>query len=301
MPASVPPGVVTLAFDPVLRLGQLGIRWETIGIAVAILLALVAGALIAGRTPRPGGRLRRDDLLFVALGATPGAVVGGRVGYVLLHLDYFAARPAAITDPATGGLELSLAVVGGVLTGLVVASLLDGSARRWAHAAAVPLLGGLAVGKTAMAFGGSGQGQPSDAAWATAYAGGGPWASLAPGVPSHPAQLYESLGYVLALVVLGFAVAAGLGARRDGRLLGLALVLVALVRLAVAFTWRDATVVGPFRVEHLLALGPLVLGVGMSVVFARRSIVGDPRAHDGEPTWPDPSIADGWRAPTDGR
>jgi phosphatidylglycerol---prolipoprotein diacylglyceryl transferase len=303
VPASVPPAVVTFAFDPVLRLGQIGVRWETVGIAAAILAALVAGALVAGRTPREGGggRLRRDDLLFVALGATPGAVVGGRLGYVLLHLDYFVARPDAIADPAAGGLELSLAVVGGVVTGLVVGALLDGSGRRWAHAAAVPLLGGLALGKASLALGGSGQGLPLDAAWATAYGGVGPWGSLAPGAASHPAQLYESLGYVLALIVVGLAVAAGIGARRDGRLLGLALVLVALVRLVVAFSWRDGTLVGPFRAEHLLALTPLVLGIAAWFAFGRQSTVGDRRAQGDEPAWPDPSVADRWRARTNGR
>jgi phosphatidylglycerol---prolipoprotein diacylglyceryl transferase len=303
VPASVPPAVVTFGFDPFLRLGQIGIRWETVGIAAAILVTLVVGGLIAGRTPREGGggRLRRDDLLFVALGATPGAVVGGRLGYVLLHLDYFVARPDAIADPAAGGLELSLAVAGGVLTGLVVATLLDGSGRRWAHAAAVPLLGGLGLGKAALALGGSGQGQPSDVGWATAYGGVGPWGSLAPAVPSHPAQLYESLGYVLALLVVGLAVAAGIGARRDGRLLGLALVLIALVRLTVAFTWRDGTLAGPFRAEHLLALGPLTLGIAAWVAFGRESTFGDRRAQDDEPAWPDPSVADRWRARTNGR
>jgi phosphatidylglycerol:prolipoprotein diacylglycerol transferase len=293
--------VISFMFDPFLRLGQVALRWETLGTALAILGALVAGALIAGRTPGAGGgfRLRRDDLLFVALGATPGAVVGGRLGYVLLHLDYYAAHPEAIADPAGGGLELSLAVAGGVLTGLAVASLLDGSTRRWAHVAAVPLLGGLALGKAALALGGSGQGAPSDTGWATAYLGDGPWGSLAPGVPSHPSQLYEAAGYVLALLVLAFVTASGIGARRDGRLLAIALVLIALVRAGVALTWRDAPIAGPLRTEHLLVLVPLALGVATWLGCLRAASRADRRA--GDLDWPDPALATQWRAETDRR
>ena len=42
---------------------------------------------------RPDGdgpnHLRADDLLFIAVAAIPGAVAGGRLGYWLLHYDYY--------------------------------------------------------------------------------------------------------------------------------------------------------------------------------------------------------------------
>ena len=57
---------------------------------------------------------------------------------------------------------------------------------RWMHALAIPLLLALALGKGAMILGGSGQGQLTDVAWATAYLGPGPWGSLAPQLPAQP-------------------------------------------------------------------------------------------------------------------
>src|SRR4249919_1382019 len=60
--------------------------------------------------------LRLDDLLYIAVAALPGAVVGGRIGYVLTHLPYYSANPGAAFDVGQGGFELSLAVVGGTLT-----------------------------------------------------------------------------------------------------------------------------------------------------------------------------------------
>ena len=115
-------------FDPALALGDRAIRLETLGLAIAVLAGLLWAALIAGRTPAFEGwigtpahagherasvvpeavaddepwHLRRDDLLFIVLGAVPGAVVMGRAFAVLVHLDYYRAFPQAILDPALG-------------------------------------------------------------------------------------------------------------------------------------------------------------------------------------------------------
>src|SRR6185503_13590278 len=75
--------------------------------------------------------------------------------------------------------------------------------------AAVPLLIALAVGKLAQLLGGAGQGTPFDGAWATAFVGDGPWVSFAPGVPSHPSQVYEGLW-----LIVGIALALLLGGNR---------------------------------------------------------------------------------------
>ncbi|HVL53087.1 MAG TPA: prolipoprotein diacylglyceryl transferase family protein, partial [Vitreimonas sp.] len=191
----MPLAVIALDFDPVVRLGEWAIRMDTLVAALGVLLALVLAAAIARRMPAKGseaiaGILRPDDVLFIALAAMPGALIGGRLGYVLLHLEYYAANPTAFVDPAQGSLELALAVVGGALTGGYGARVLSGSAARWFDVAAVPTLAALAVGKLAMAAAGSGQGIPWQGSWATAYVGPGPWGSLAAGFPAHPAQLY---------------------------------------------------------------------------------------------------------------
>ena len=115
----------------------------------------------------------------------------------------------AIVDPAQGSLELSLAIVGGTLSGAYVAGLLGAPIGRWLRAAALPLLFVLGSGKLAMVLGGSGQGLPSDLPWATAYVGPGPWGSLAPALPSHPSQLYEGIATLAVLAVLTLALASG--------------------------------------------------------------------------------------------
>ena len=266
----MPLGVITLAFDPVVELGETSsVRVETIALAIVLFLGLILAARMAQITPSigpyvPAPGLHFDDLVFILVGAVPGAIAGGRLGYVLDHLGYYRDNPAAILDPAQGGLTLTLAVPLGILSGGFIARLLGAPVSRWLHAAAFPLLFVLAAGKLIGVLGATGQGSPSDLPWATAYGGAGPWGSLAAEIPSHPAQVYEAI-----LVGLAIAGLAALGrieviARRDGAAMFAALGLWAIARFLVAFTWRDPAVLGPLRMEQLLDLGLLaVAGLGL--------------------------------------
>ena len=262
----MPLAVITITFDPVLRLSDTSsVRYETIALAIVLLLGLMVAARIASRTPADDDadapeRLRLDDLVFVSVGAVPGAIVGGRLGYILDHLDYYRANGAAIFDAAQGGLTLGLAVPLGILTGAAIARLLGASVGRWLGAAALPLLFVLAAGKLVGVLGATGQGAGSDLPWATAYASAGPWGSLAADLPAHPSQVYEAVLLALAIPVLyvGTRVVAD---RRPGAAMFLALGLWSVVRILVGATWRDATVLGPVRIEQVLAV--VVLGIAV--------------------------------------
>jgi prolipoprotein diacylglyceryltransferase len=228
-------------------------------------------------------------------------VVGGRLGYVLLHLDYYGADPGAIMDPAQGGLQLSIAVLGGTLTGGYVAALVGASVRGWMHVAALPLLVALEGGKAAMAWGGSGQGVASSDLPTTAYLGPGPWGSLGPGIPSVPSQLLEAGALALAGILLVALVAAGGFQRRDGRLYLAGGALWLAGRLAIATTWRDPAAVGPLNVDQLISIALLGILAVAWLVAGRRSgpdHAGTP-ASEG-PAWPDETASAGLRRPVHG-
>jgi prolipoprotein diacylglyceryltransferase len=262
------------------------VRWQTLALAAVIMLGLA----LAARWARAAG-LRSDDLLYIAVAVGPGAVLGGRLGYGLAHFDAYAANPARLLDPGVGSLDLATSVVGGLLAGTYVVSLLGAPIARWAAAVAVPLLVALGTGKLAMVLGGAGQGLPLDAQWATAFVGPGPWGSLAPDLPSHPSQLYEGL------LVLGWALLLGAATRRrgldrpDGRVLLIALAGWALVRAAVSVTWRDPVVIGPFGAAGVLTI---VVGVEAAMFLlilaarGRRDASKDGPAGAPEPGWPEP-------------
>jgi phosphatidylglycerol---prolipoprotein diacylglyceryl transferase len=309
------PAVIEFTFAPIVSIGGLEVRLETIALAGVILVALVVAAMIAWGTPLDLGRptdsldeddepnhLRADDLLYVAVGALPGAVAGGRIGYVLLHLDYYTANQGAVLDIGQGGFQLSLAVVGGTITAALVAAMLGGSIGRWLHALIVPLLLALAVGKLAMLLGGDGQGMPWDGSWATAYPGPGPWGSLAPRIPSHPAQVYEAVATILVLLLLMMVLAAGGFRRRGGGAFLLGIAMWAGARAAVASTWRDPVVAGELRMDQLLSLGIVAGALVLLALTLLAAWMGSRRAAPAPaeepvsrlgpsagPEWPDPT------------
>jgi phosphatidylglycerol---prolipoprotein diacylglyceryl transferase len=270
----VNPAVITLAFDPVLKLTDTSsVRFETIALAAVLLVGLVVAARIGRLTPAigpfvPAPGLRADDLIFIVVGAVPGAIIGGRLGYVLVHLDYYRGHTAAIADPTQGGLELTLAVPLGILTGALIARLVGAPVTRWMHAMALPLLFVLAAGKLIGVLGANGQGSATDLPWATAYFGAGPWDSLAADIPSHPAQVYEAILGLITIIGLAAASRLEFVSRRDGAALYAALGLWAIGRFVVAFTWRDPVVAGPLRAEQVLLL--LVAIVAAAGLFERR-------------------------------
>ena len=288
----MPIAVVMFQFDPFAHLfGDITVRWGTIALTGVIVAALVLAGLLA----RAAG-LRSDDVAFVAVGIVPGAVIGGRLGYLLMHESYFGSTPARLLDPTVGGLELGLALVGGFLTGGYVASLLGASVGRWSHVAAAPVLFALGAGKLTMVLTGAGQGRPSGGEWATAYLGPGPWGSLVPALPSEPSQVYEGAATLAILAVLAVILAVGAFRSRDGRSFFLAIGLWAAARAAISTTWRDPVVASGLNAGGIIAVVvALACALGFGVLTVRRR----GRAFDGRaPDAPrgDPR-ADGGRRP----
>ncbi|MGC8634797.1 MAG: prolipoprotein diacylglyceryl transferase family protein [Candidatus Limnocylindrales bacterium] len=274
---------MTLAFDPTVRVGIFAVRWETLGLAATVFVALLVAAFAAWAESRRTGlaRLRLDDLLFLALAAVAGAVVGGRLVQGFDYLDYYRAHPAALIDPSQGTLSLLGAVLGGTLAVAYMCRLLQVSAGRWLDAAAIPLLLAIGLGKGAYLLGGGGQGLPYNGPLALAFTGPGPWLSPQPAVLAYPSQLLEA---TWALLGIPLVLTLGLGrvqqrlpvrlrqtgawlAQRSARgvevdperlrfgyrfLAALAWWLAG--RTLVAFTWRDPAVLAALDAEQVAAL-----------------------------------------------
>ena len=92
----MPIAVLTFGFDPIAHpFGDVAVRWGVLALAGVLIASLLLTWVLARVA-----ELRVDDLAFIAIGAVPGAVVGGRLGYALLHWDYYGSRTGAIADPA---------------------------------------------------------------------------------------------------------------------------------------------------------------------------------------------------------
>ncbi len=298
------PAAVRLDFDPTATVLGTVVRLDLLALAGVVFLVLVIAALQAGRSgvgasingAEAARRLRRDDLILIAFGAVPGAVIGGRLGYGLIHLDYYRTDPTALFDPGRGGMELALAVLLGSLTAISVARLLAAPIGRWLAVVAVPLLIGLGLGKLTMVLGGAGQGIYSDSSYATRYVRPGPWGSLNADLAAVPSQALEGalvLAVLVAFLVVPFLlrlrfhhwwiiVRPALTPRRDwalltgGRRFLTVLGLWAVARFVAVFTWRDAHVLGQLAAEQLILIGVMVLAFGGQPFVAgwRRARVG---------------------------
>ena len=269
------PAVIELAFDPAVRVGDLFIRWQTIGITLALLYGVALASWFgdrANRAPAAGRPLRLNDLIDIILGIVPGAVVGGRLVHGLVFAEAYGADPWRLFDVSVGTLSLTGAVLGGLVSAAYVARLVGAPVGRWADTAAVPLLLTLSIGKVAQLLGGSGQGMPFDGPWAVAFIGPGPWISSMPDVPAHPSQVYEALWLLAGIPVV--LATRGLGAS-SGVNLVVALAWFLLGRVLVGFSWRDDVLIGPFNAEQVVALVALVaLGlVALGLLVRSRSIV----------------------------
>lgn len=268
------PAVITFEFDPTVAVGGLTAQLETVVLAAVLLTALILAARIGVLTAIPSPlvpppTLNPWELPVLVVGVVPGAVVGGRIEYVLVHLDYYLAHPVAILDPSQGGLGLGLAVLGGMVSAAVAGRALGLPVGPWAHATALPTLFVLAAGKLVGLLGATGQGAPSDLPWATAYAGSGPWGSLHAEIASHPSQVYEAFGGLLALIVVGYAFRQEAFGRHDGSALFVGVAMWAVGRFAAAFTWRDDAAVGPLGVAQVIAIVVVVVCVA-GVIRLRR-------------------------------
>ena len=266
--------VITFEFDPLVYFGDVSVRLQTLAIVAVVFIALVVLARIAQLTPAaspyvPPPSLRAAELPFLVLGMIPGAVLGGRLDYVLNHLDFYVAHPASILDPTQGALGLGLAVPGAILGATFIGDLMDAQIDRWMHAATLPALLALGLGKLTGLLAAEGQGSPSDLPWATAYLGDGPWSSLAAYLPSHPAQTYEALVTLVVLGVMALALWRRSFSRRDGSALLVAMAGWATGRALVVTTWRDPPVLGPIRAEQLILA--VLVAASIAIVWRRRT------------------------------
>ena len=257
------------------------LRWQSIGVTLALLAAFAVAGRASSRRP-----LGLADLATIVAGIVPGAVVGGRLVHGLVFWDAYAADPTRLFDPSVGTLSLTGAVLGGVVTGAYIAKLIGAPVGRWAYAAAVPMLLAIGLGKLGQFLGGSGQGLPFDGPWAVAFTGAGPWISSNPAIPAHPSQIYEGLWNLLGVLVVW----------RPSRLFGWthrsvgegwrfvgALGWFLVGRVLVGFTWRDQPVIGPLNVEQAIALIALAAMAVAVALWASRYRGREQRAEESQP------------------
>lgn len=172
------------AIDPVaLHLGPLAIRWYGLMYLVGFAAAWWLGRR---RAQRPGSGWQASELGDLIFYCAMGAVLGGRIGYVLFYQPaYYLSHPAAILQAWQGGMSFH-----GGLIGVLLACWLFGrkTGRGFFTVTdfAAPLVPtGLLAGRLGNFINGELWGRVTDLPWGMVFEGAGP-------LPRHPSQLYQA-------------------------------------------------------------------------------------------------------------
>ncbi|MCX7959943.1 MAG: prolipoprotein diacylglyceryl transferase [Burkholderiales bacterium] len=181
-------------FDPVaFSLGPVAVRWYGLLWLAGFGMAWWLGRRRIAAGLAPVSREQFDDLVFAA---ALGAIVGGRLGYVIFYKPgYYLAHPFEILYLWQGGMSFH----GGFLGVLVAVAIYARRERLdWWRlmdfvAPLVPL--GLAAGRLGNFINGELWGRPTDLPWGMVFPAAGP-------EPRHPSQLYQAAGEGLALFAL---------------------------------------------------------------------------------------------------
>src|SRR6266508_1217651 len=251
--------------DPILvHLGPLAISWYGLAVATGILV----GAWLTTREAARKG-LPVEPIMDLMVWISVGGVVGARLLYVLDRWDFFVKNPFQILAINTGGLSIMGAILGGALTGALLAWRRGLPIRRLFDTFAPGIVLGQAIGRFGCLFTGDTLGRPTDGTWGIMYLN--PMARAPQlGVAYQPAFFYEQLWDVLV-----FAIVWRLRGRfkQDGQLFALYLGLYAIGKFAITFVRLDPVYFWGLQQSHFVALGLLALAI-IWAVWGRASARG---------------------------
>ena len=264
--------MIELPFDPNIHLGPLAVSWHGIFTAVGIFF----GVALPVRLVR--GRVSEDDAYAIATWGVVGGIIGARLLHVLDRLDFYLREPLQILAIWTGGIAVWGAVIGGAISGYLVAVRRKIPIGTTADAAVSGLGLGLAIGRIGDII--NGEHHAVDCVTGICVGYTHPETLGQPG-PVHLAVAYEMI-YLLA----GVALVLWLVSRRERSPLGSALrrslppgsifwlwaLLYGLGRFVISFLRiADPTSILGLRQDQLVGLATMLVAVGFLIyLLARR-------------------------------
>ena len=239
--------------------------WQLRSYGIVVAIALLVGIWWSAREAERRGFSRAlvYDLAWVA---SLAGFAGARLWFAFFSEPaLFLAEPWEIFAVWRGGLAFQGALVGGFLAGLWFIRRRALPFWRLAGAVVPGLALGQAVGQIACLLNGDSYGKPTTVSWAIVYTH--PQALAPLGVPLHPVEVYELVGYFLVfLVVQRVARSAG----REGQALVVYAVLYGVTRFAMEFFRGAPPVVAGILVPQ--AVSVLLVAAGLIGAWLGRQL-----------------------------
>jgi phosphatidylglycerol:prolipoprotein diacylglycerol transferase len=249
-------------FDPVaIALGPLKIRWYGLMYLAGFLMVWLLALL---RVRKPWAPLRRDQLDDLVFYGALGAILGGRLGYVLFYgLGNVVADPLSLLRIWEGGMSFHGGGLGVVIALWLYAKRID---RGFFEVMdfVVPLTPlGLGAGRIGNFINGELWGKPAEV----------PWAFVVDGTPRHPSQLYEAFLEGLVLFVCLWVYSSK--PRPTMAVSGLFALLYGVFRFAVEFVrlpdeHLGYLAFGWLTMGQVLCVPMIALGAGLMIAAYRR-------------------------------
>lgn len=220
-------------------------------------LAVLAGLAVALVGAKRAG-LHAVNVFDAALCSAIGGIIGARLEYICLNLEYFREQPGAAWQIGQGGLAFHGALLAGILTLIAYVHFKRLSFWSLADALTPGLALSLSIGWVACLFGGYAYGKMG---FGPLYF---PWHDLF-GVTASRFAI-QPLGAGLTFVVFIVLWFVGPALCRPGVLFLLLLFLTGFIHFALGFGRGDETVLwAGWRVDQWLALGQVAVALGLGV------------------------------------
>lgn len=245
-----------------LRLGPIEIRYY----GLMYVISFVVGYFLVRSFAKQRGILpKSEDVLDLLLVVIPLGIVFARLYYVLFQWAWYQSAPWEIVMVWHGGLAIHGGLIGGVLGLLVAARWKRIPFWRLADVVVPAVALGQVLGRIGNFLNGDAFGTPTGLPWGVVFPPASPAGQTYPGLPLHPAMIYEAIGNLL---IFGVLWKLRTRPTKDGFLASVYFISYAVLRFGCEFFRGDALMLGPWRAAQAASV-LLVVGFG-AWIFAGR-------------------------------
>ncbi|MBI5561475.1 MAG: prolipoprotein diacylglyceryl transferase [Deltaproteobacteria bacterium] len=245
------------------KYGPIEIRFYGLMYVIAI---LTASWIIRREARRKGIPMSDDDVTNLIVWTVIGGILGARLYYVIFNPGYYLAYPKEIPAIWHGGLAIHGGLIGGITAAWLYLRRRSVKFWRMADAVAPTLILGQAFGRFGNFMNGDAHGMPTSMPWGVVF----PPASIAgrdfPGIPLHPAMLYEMAINLSIFAFLWFVLRKK--EHRDGYIFAAYIAFYSGGRFIVEQFRADSLMLGPLKAAQVVSL--LISGAAIATIIYKR-------------------------------
>jgi phosphatidylglycerol---prolipoprotein diacylglyceryl transferase len=251
----------------IFSIGPLSVRWYGVLFAISFIVGFQIMHWIYKKENKPENDL--NDLIWYMI---LGTVIGARLGHCLFYNpNYYLTHPIEMIKVWQGGLASHGAAIGILIALYLYTRKKKDQPYLWVldRIVITAAMGGFLI-RMGNLFNSEIIGKPADLPWSFVFV------QINEKVPRHPAQLYESIAYLITFFVLFFYYKKTNGKFQQGFIFGLFLVLVFTFRFFVEFLKENQSSFEKdmsLNMGQLLSIPLILLGIYLLIRKPKKEIL----------------------------